>query len=109
MDPLKILYSLPAVCLCGGVQHFLHVARLLQSRGHQVEIWAPMVRDVDRMFPEGYTVPIHQHHTLTGNLYTLPPEKRPVSFLRTMYQLTVGLSRLCREWPGGIDLINGGF
>lgn len=106
---MRVLYSLPAICLCGGVQHFLQVARLLHRRGHQVEIWSPVVRDLEQLFPEGYEVPIHCHQRVRENLYTLPSEKTPWAFLKRFHALTVGLNALAKEFPVGFDVIHAGF
>jgi glycosyltransferase involved in cell wall biosynthesis len=108
---MKIVYALPSVCLCGGVVHFLTVARGLLERGHEVEIWTSDTcpEDVERMFPAGYPVAIHAHSGPPINMYGNPPESRPSAFLRSISTQLRYRSARASDFPSDADIIHCGF
>lgn len=106
---MKIVYSLPAVMLCGGVVHHFAVIRRLVARGHHVEIYAPMVADLDLLPPLPASVPIHAHTKVTCNLYSLPSERYPRRFFETFWALTAGLRHIAADLPADADVIHAGF
>lgn len=102
---MKLVYSMPAIVLSGGaVHHFSVIARLV-ARGHEVAIYTPHVRGLDLLPPLPPSVEIRRHPRVTSNLYTLPSERNPAAFLRTMHDLTIGLGHIACDLPADADAV----
>jgi len=106
---MKIVYSMPAFMLCGGVVHHCFVIQRLVERGHQVSIYTPVVQDREFLPPLPAGVEIHQHPRVRSNLYTLPPERHLGKFLQAFRDLTLGLRRIAQDLPPDADVIQATF
>ncbi len=106
---MKIVYSMPAMMLCGGVVHHCFVIQRLVARGHEVSVYAPVVQDRHLLPPLPAGVRIYQHPRVASNLYTLPPESRPREFLRAFWDLSVGLRHIAADLPSDADVIQATF
>ncbi|MCG3196124.1 MAG: D-inositol-3-phosphate glycosyltransferase [bacterium] len=106
---MRILYSLPAIVMCGGVVHFFQVAKRLARKGHLVTIQAPRIEDLG-MLPElPDSVRVIPLRKVTSNLYTLPSEGAPLAFLRGFRDLTWGIRNIARQIPPDTEIIHSGF
>ncbi len=106
---MKILYSLPSIRVCGGVVHFFQVAKRLSARGHEVTIQAPEILDLEVLPQLPKEIVVEKIPGVSSNLYTMPPETRPIQFIRTFLDLTRGLKQIARAIPEGTDIIHAGF
>jgi glycosyltransferase involved in cell wall biosynthesis len=106
---MKILYSLPAVRVAGGVVHFFQVAKRLTERGHRITIQAPTVEDLDLLPALPGNVNVVRIEGVCSNLYTLPSEKQVAPFLRTLKDLTWGLRAIGRHIPPDTEIVHAGF
>jgi len=106
---MKILYSLPAVLVSGGVVHFLQVAKRLAERGHRVTIQAPIIENLDVLPPLPDAVRVESIPGVTSNLYTLPSEKNLVGFIKALKDLTLGRKAIGRAIPLDTDIVHAGF
>ena len=106
---MKILYSLPAIRVAGGVVHFFQVAKRLAERGHRVSIQAPIIEDLDLLPALPPEVEVARIKGVNSNLYTLPSEGQIIPFLRTLRDLTWGLRAIGRQIPPDTEIVHAGF
>jgi glycosyltransferase involved in cell wall biosynthesis len=106
---VKIVYTMPAFMLCGGVVHHCFVIPRLVARGHEVSVYAPVIQDTALLPVLPESVPLVRHRKVRSNLYTLPSEKSPLAFLRTLNDLTVGIYRMAEELPADADVVQATF
>jgi len=102
---MKIIYSMPAILLCGGAVHHFSVIRRLVERGHEIEVFAPLVKDLDLLPSLPKSVPLRTHPRVQSNLYTLPSETRPLEFFRAFWDLTYGLRSMASDFPSDADAV----
>lgn len=106
---MKIVYSLPAVMMSGGVVHFFQVIRRLAERGHEIIVQAPILEDLDRLPLLPDAVKVEKIPGVESNLYTIPSEKHPFAFLRAIHDLTLGLRHVGDAIPADAEVVHAGF
>ncbi|MCA9445462.1 MAG: hypothetical protein KC964_32025, partial [Candidatus Omnitrophica bacterium] len=106
---MKILYSLPSIRVCGGVVHFFQVAKRLAERGHNVTIQSPEILDLEVLPKLPDEIVVEKIPGVSSNLYTMPPETKPIQFARTLKDLTMGLKKIAQAIPAGTEVIHAGF